>query len=257
MRVLFTICGRAGSKGVKNKNIKDYLGTPLVFYTIAAIKLAAGKMAENGEFEYDVVINTDSKELAELATSQKSVDVKILWREAELGGDKVPKVAVIKDCYKRACEMNGCDYDVVVDSDITSPLRTVADIVNIINTKMSRPDVDAVYSVTGSRRNPYFNMVKEENGFFTKAVASNFTTRQEAPVFYDVNASLYAYAPRALREKPPVGFFNTNAYAIVMKDTAVLDIDSEEDFELIAVIGEYMFKKYSEFGMIKEEAEKL
>lgn len=39
MTVLFTVCGRAGSKGVKNKNIRDYLGTPLVYYTLAAIKL--------------------------------------------------------------------------------------------------------------------------------------------------------------------------------------------------------------------------
>ena len=32
-RVLITICGRAGSKGFKNKNLKTFLDKPLVYYT--------------------------------------------------------------------------------------------------------------------------------------------------------------------------------------------------------------------------------
>ena len=39
MRILFTICGRAGSKGIKNKNIRDFLDVPLPMYTLAAIDL--------------------------------------------------------------------------------------------------------------------------------------------------------------------------------------------------------------------------
>ena len=31
--VLITICGRAGSKGFKNKNLKVFLNKPLVYYT--------------------------------------------------------------------------------------------------------------------------------------------------------------------------------------------------------------------------------
>ena len=38
MNILFTICGRAGSKGFKNKNLKEMNGVPLVYYTLAAIK---------------------------------------------------------------------------------------------------------------------------------------------------------------------------------------------------------------------------
>ena len=32
--VLITICGRAGSKGFKNKNLKVFLNKPLVYYTL-------------------------------------------------------------------------------------------------------------------------------------------------------------------------------------------------------------------------------
>ena len=37
MNYLFTVCGRAGSKGFKNKNLKSMLGVPLVYYNLAAI----------------------------------------------------------------------------------------------------------------------------------------------------------------------------------------------------------------------------
>ena len=39
MNILFTICARSGSKGVKNKNIREFNGLPLVTYTLAAYKI--------------------------------------------------------------------------------------------------------------------------------------------------------------------------------------------------------------------------
>lgn len=255
MNILFTICGRAGSKGVKNKNIKDFLGVPLVYYTLAAIKLTAEQLGQNTGCY--VALNTDSRELVELVTAQKALAVDVLWRDESLGGDTVPKVAVIKDCYERAVKLHGIEIDMVVDLDITSPLRCARDVANAVKTKQQRPDVDVVYSVTTARRNPYFNMVKREGEYFVKAVPSAFTSRQQAPEFFDMNASIYAYSTRALREKDSAIFFNDGAYAIMMKDTAVLDIDSEEDYELMEVIADYLYKRYEEFAQVKEEAERI
>jgi len=93
-------------------------------------------------------------------------------------------------------------------------------------------------------------MVKKENGFFCKAIPSNFTTRQETPVFYDMNASIYAYSPKALREKDQATFFNSGCDAVVMFDTGILDIDSEEDYELMQVIAKYLFEKKEEFNAV-------
>ena len=39
MNVLITICGRAGSKGVGNKNFREFLGKPMISYTIKAARL--------------------------------------------------------------------------------------------------------------------------------------------------------------------------------------------------------------------------
>ena len=239
MNILFTLCGRAGSKGVKGKNARDFLDVPLVWYSMANNAKYMEKFS--GDDNIKIVLNTDSEPLKDLVRRVKDVPVTIIHREVSLAGDKVPKVAVILDSLNKAEEVFSCKFDMVVDLDITSPLRTVQDVKNAIDKKKLRDNVDVVYSVAPSRRNPYFNMVKEENGFFCKAIPSNFTTRQEAPVFYDMNASIYAYSPKALRNKEQSTFFNSNCDAIVMADTGILDIDSEEDYELMQVIAKYLF----------------
>ena len=38
MKILCTICARGGSKGVKNKNLKNLLGKPLIYHTILQAK---------------------------------------------------------------------------------------------------------------------------------------------------------------------------------------------------------------------------
>ncbi len=239
MNILFTLCGRAGSKGVRGKNARDFLDIPLVWYSMADIVLYMERYLANDHI--DIVLNTDSEDLKKLVQQVKEIDVTYLPREASLGGDKVPKVAVILDCLNRAETHFQIQYDMVVDLDITSPLRSVQGIRNAIERKAGRTDVDVVYSVTSSRRNPYFNMVKEEDGFFSKAIPSHFTTRQEAPAFYDMNASIYAYSPEALKHKEQATFFNDHCDAVVMPDTGILDIDSEEDYELMQVIARYFF----------------
>lgn len=254
MNILFTLCGRAGSKGVKGKNARDFLDVPLVWYSMANIALYKERYA--GDNHIDIVLNTDSEDLIKLVEQVKALDVTILRRDASLGGDKVPKVAVILDCLTRSELIFKVKYDIVVDLDITSPLRTVQDIKNAIDKKADRNDVDVVYSVAPSRRNPYFNMVKEENGFFCKAIPSNFTTRQEAPVFYDMNASIYAYSPKALKYKEHATFFNSGCDAVVMADTGILDIDSEDDYELMQVIAKYLFANNSKFEETYKKAVK-
>ena len=255
MNILFTLCGRAGSKGFKNKNLKTFLDIPLVYYSIAVIGEYIRRNSDRHQF--CAVLNTDSQDLIELVNKQSTVKFDIINRDESLGGDAVPKVSVIKDCLDKMTIEKGLDFDMVVDLDITSPLRTVEDVENAINKKMARNDTDVVYSVTDSRRNPYFNMVKEENGYFCRAIASNYTARQQTPVFFDMNASIYAYSVDALKNKPHNVFFNDRCDAIVMKDTGILDIDSEEDFQLMQVIAKYLFENVEGFEALRSLVENI
>ena len=90
MNILFTLCGRAGSKGVKGKNARDFLDVPLVWYSMANIALYMEKYA--GEDDIKIVLNTDSEPLKDLVRCVKDVPVTIIHREESLAGDKVPKV---------------------------------------------------------------------------------------------------------------------------------------------------------------------
>lgn len=246
MNILFTVCGRAGSKGIKNKNIRNFLGKPLPMYTLSAIDLY---LKRNPGIEADIVFNTDSEELIELANSNKMREVEIIQRTADLGGDKVAKVAVIFDCLSRMEERKDKKYDMVVDLDITSPLRQVKDVENLISKKMET-DCDVAFSVTDARRNPYFNMVMQTEKGYKRVIESNFVTRQEAPQIYDMNASMYAYSPEYL--KSGKGVLDGYCEVIKMYDTGILDLDHENDFELMEVIAEYLFKKNTEFAEIKD-----
>lgn len=253
MNILFTLCGRAGSKGVRGKNARDFLNVPLVWYSMASISLYLQRFA-TPEDHIDVVLNTDSEDLIRLVEKVKELKVNVLRRDASLGGDKVAKVCVIYDCLKRAEKMFSINYDMVVDLDITSPLRTVMDVKNTIDRKAIRPETHVVYTVTNSRRNPYFNMVKEENGYYNKAIPSNFTTRQDAPAFYDMNASIYAYNTQELRKNEANKIFECKCDAVLMYDTGILDIDSEEDYELMQVIAKYLFDNKIEYKEVFEKA---
>ncbi len=251
MNILFTICGRAGSKGVKNKNLKSFIDIPLVYYTLAAIALYT---KENPETHCDVALNTDSETLIELIKKVEQVPVQIVKRPAELAGDIVAKKDVIAHTLINMEVAQGIVYDMIVDLDITPPLRTLADVTALID-KFLKSDVDVVFTVAPARRSPYFNMVsKSESGEVRKIIDSNFVARQEAPQVYDMNASIYAYKREFLLSDSY--FFDGKLDFTLMKDTGILDIDSEEDFELMEVIAKHLYDTEKAYKAVYQQAKK-
>lgn len=246
MRVLFTICGRAGSKGIENKNIRDFVGKPLPYYTLSAIDLF---LKRHEEIEYDIVVNSDSDVLLELLQDNSMRPVDLIEREPALAGDDVGKIEVINNCLNEMEKRKHVKYNIVVDLDITSPLRKIRDIEELLRVHLDKkPDVTT--SVTPARRNPYFNQVMQAEKGVKKVIASNFTARQQAPTIYDMNASLYAYSPNYLNSGK--GVLDGYCEVIEMYDTGILDLDHENDFELMEVIARYLFEEYHDFGEIRD-----
>lgn len=233
MNILFTICGRAGSKGFRNKNLKEMRDVPLPFYSLAAIK---GYMEKHPEDKIIIALNTDSEQLVQLIHKQTICSVQYVDRKPELAGDAVAKVEVIKDTF---LSCNYFDPDVVVDLDITSPMRRVDDIENIL-TEYKKGIYDLVFSVVDARRSPYFNMVEiKPDGFYRKICEGKYTARQQAPKAYEMNASIYAYNPDFLRSDITKTIIDYNCGISVMPDNLVLDIDSEEDFAMMQYLHEF------------------
>lgn len=252
MNILFTICARAGSKGVKGKNTKDFCGKPLLTYTIAAYDLFCRRYGE--QYDYiSLAVNTDSELLLQQMDALQ-VEYYTIQREENLAGDIVGKKDVIKDTVLKCESQTKQTYDIIIDLDLTSPLRTVDDIKGTLDSLLQDKEADIAFSVTDSRRSPYFNMVaRKEDGYYRTVIASEYTTRQQALSCYDMNASIYAYARKYLLSD---AVFERKAVIWKMQDTGVLDIDSEEDLELMEVVGRFLFEKkekYSEINRWKKD----
>ena len=250
MNILFTMCGRAGSKGVKNKNIRDFIGYPLVYYTLSAIDLFIRSNKERYE-NIDIALNTDSMELVQLIENT-NISYHYIPRKEELATDSSSKLEVIKDTLRSCENKSGIRYDYIIDLDLTSPLRTVNDIEKLIYKMESQSDIELVFSVTNARRNPYFNMVMEQGKEVKKVIESDYTARQQAPTVYDMNASMYIYKNEFLSQKNNRTLFDAKINIINMLDTGVLDIDHEEDLELMQVIASYFYNKYPEYKRIRD-----
>lgn len=231
MKILAIVAARGGSKGVKNKNIKDLCGKPLIAYTIEQAKRWAGYAK--------LIVSTDSKEIADIAVSFGAEQ--LFLRPAALATDTVGKLKVLRHTLVEAEKYYDIKFDAILDLDVTAPVRTPADIRNIVRI-FEEKKPDCIFSVTKARRNPYFNMVqlrpdgtvkicKEvDNGFFCR--------RQDAPPVFDVNASLYVYKRTFLLDESNTMPYLKETLIYEMPEISAIDIDSELDFKFIEFLVE-------------------
>ncbi|MDD3137793.1 MAG: acylneuraminate cytidylyltransferase family protein [Lachnospiraceae bacterium] len=253
MNILFTICARAGSKGVKSKNTREFCGYPLVYYTLSAYDLFVKKYGKQYGSTM-LVVNTDSDVLVQ-QMRDSNVEFTYVPREENLAGDVVAKIDVIRDTLLKVENKSNQKYDIVMDLDLTSPLRTAEDIKGTLDAILNDKQADISFSVTESRRSPYFNMVCEKtDGYFNTVIDAKFVSRQQVPVCYDMNASIYGYSREFL-----LSYRNHDRKAVIwkMKDTAVLDIDSEDDYEILGVLANYYIEKDEKLSCVKENIQKI
>ena len=148
-KILIVVAARKNSKGLKNKNIKQLCGKPLISFTIRQ----AGKW---GKADH-IICSTASREIARIA---KPYGAEIpFMRPSGLSRDSVAKMDVIRHALLICERIYKKVFNIVVDLDVTSPVRKVADLDKCLRLfRKNRPNV--IFSVVKSRKNPYFNMVE-------------------------------------------------------------------------------------------------
>ena len=225
MKNLCTIGMRGGSKGVPNKNLKELHGKPLMAYTI-------DQALKSKLFEH-VVVSTDSKEIAETAKLYGAES----WflRPSELASDKAPKIPVIRHAFLESEKYYEHEFDILVDLDVTSPLRNVVDI-NGAYEQFIKEDAEILITASHCRKNPYFNMVEKVNGRVRKVkeLEPPPTRRQDAPRVYDMNASIYIWKRQALLESDILFTEKTSLY--IMPEERSVDIDTQLDWDFVEFI---------------------
>jgi CMP-N,N'-diacetyllegionaminic acid synthase len=224
MKILATICARGGSKGVPGKNVRPLAGKPLIVHTIDTARKC--RLIDR------TIVSTDSPEIADIAQAA-GAEVPFI-RPPELAADTSPKLAAIKHAVRFLETQQAYRPDIVVDLDLTSPLRTVSDIEACIRL-VSDEGADNVFSVIPAHRNPYFNMVEVVGGRvqLVKQLPSTLVRRQDAPPVYDMNASIYVWKTEALLGNESLFLERTRIYE--MPEWA-RDIDGETDFKFAEFI---------------------
>jgi CMP-N,N'-diacetyllegionaminic acid synthase len=221
--ILGTICMRGGSKGVVDKNHKQLLGKPLLYYTIeCALK---SKLLE------DIIISSNSELILELSKEYLSVE-KLFRRNPELSTDGASKWDVFRDLVLQYENRTGIKITYIVDLDVTVPRRLPEHINGCIQLSQES-GVDVVITGYEADRNPYFNMMEvQENGIavMVKKSKNPIVCRQDAPKVYSLTPAVYVIKRQALFDFDH--WSNSNCKIFPIPRELAIDIDTEFDFRL-------------------------
>jgi len=220
-RILCVIPARGGSKGLPGKNIKKLLGKPLIVYTI--------EQAKRSRYIDRIIISTDDQKIAKIARAS-GAEVPFI-RPKRLATDKSSMIDVLLYALDWMERKEKYSFDILVLLQTTAPLRRVEDIDNSIRL-LFRQNSDNVFSVSQAHCNPYFNMVEmDKHGRVKPVKKGNFANRQQAPVIFDINGSVYAWWTEILRKKK--GLFLKKSQIYIMPRERSVDIDDYFDFEIV------------------------
>ena len=225
-KILCLICARAGSKGVKNKNIKIFNSKPLIYWTIKdAKKISSIKK---------IYVSTDSKKIMSIA-NKYGAETPFL-RPDKLAKDNSPEILswrhALNFFYKK---FNHLPKALLI-LPITSPTRNVKDVKKLINL-FFKSKCDSAIAVTNSYRNPYFNMVKRSSKNDTKLVINSkikFFRRQDAPKVYDMTTVAYVLNPVFILKNSNI--FNGNVKSLIVEQKHSIDIDNNLDFKIAEIL---------------------
>lgn len=218
--ILCTICVRKNSKEIKNKNFKKFLDTNLTNYTISQSK----------EIKYfdKIVLSTDltGSKLKKL----KKVDL-IISRSKKLSNDYASKLDVIRHAHLQAENAFNKRFDIIVDLDVTSPLREIIDIKKSLEFFLKKKKCSNLITGTKAKKNPFFNQAIIKNGFAFPIIKSKIKRRQTVKNVYDLNAAIYIWRRKYLLNSKSV--FLDKTIFFEMSNIKSIDIDSELDFKLV------------------------
>ena len=212
-KILALIPARGGSKGIKNKNIVEINGKPLIVYSIDA--------GLQSKYVDMVLVSTDSEEIAGIS-KEYGAEVPFL-RPAEFAQDASPTADAIQHALNMI-NKNG-EFDSIVLLQPTSPLRTAEDIDKAIELYFET-NCEGVVSVTEVSQSPILMREIDKDGKLkTLLEFKGNLRRQNLPKYYILNGSIYI---EKISKDNTADLLNLKIPFIMSKDKSI-DIDEWED----------------------------
>lgn len=219
MRTIAIIPARGGSKRIPGKNIRPFLGIPLIVWSIRFASSYAG---------FDrVVVSTDSEDIATVCRDA-GMDVPSL-RPAELATDTAGSADVALDVLEQEA-LKGRGYDAVALLQPTSPIRH-GSAWDAAYGLLRDTSMDATVGIAPVRNHPFHSFAQGPDSRLQKFVegADLALRTQDLPKAYALTGSLYVVRSAALREHGT--FFPPNTAGVVCDDPLeAMDIDTEQDW---------------------------
>ncbi|MCF8196385.1 MAG: acylneuraminate cytidylyltransferase family protein [Polynucleobacter sp.] len=221
------IFARGGSKGLPNKNIKNFLGKPLIGWAIEQALLCP-RISR-------VLVSTDSEDIASEALKH-GAQVPFL-RPKELALDNSPEWLAWRHAIHEVSLIDGSPLQSFISLPTTSPLRSIVDINNCLDL-FEQNRFDIVITVTESHRNPYFNMVKLDKHQYANLLLYKpdvaLYRRQDAPIVFDITTVAYVAKSDFVLNKNTM--FEGAVGAVEVPRERSIDIDTQIDFDFAQYI---------------------
>lgn len=213
------IPARAGSKGVKDKNIRPLAGKPLIEWTIESA-LKSKKLDH-------VVVSTDSERIARVS---RKAGAEIVTRPYELADDKTPMIDAVIHGLDELSRTLVKRPDLLVLLQPTSPLRASKDIDEAVDLFLAS-ECDSVVSVRDSNKKA-FHSFKIKSGYLEPLLGWEWvgSNRQDLPCLLEPNGAIYVIRPEVLRREG--AFITRRTVPYLMPPERSVDIDTAADFVL-------------------------
>jgi CMP-N,N'-diacetyllegionaminic acid synthase len=210
-KIYCLIPARGGSKGIKNKNIIEFCGSPLISHSI--------NQAVNSKYIDKTFVSSDSDQILQISENCGATAVK---RPVELSEDHSTSESVLE----HFLQTTNCDLLVFLQA--TSPLRESGDIDSAIE-KFCEGEYDSLFAATEAEDFFVWSISGKEKRSLTYDY-KNRLRRQEINNLVLENGSFYIFCrDKFLKNKNrlfgKIGHF-------LMDRWKMYEIDSQEDLEL-------------------------
>lgn len=222
--ILVIIPARSGSKGLPDKNIKEFNGEPLVVKTL--------KQALRIFPKENIFISTDSSKYQSIIAQHVKFQIKEL-RPSKLSNDDSNNDGYISHALSLTKENIKLKWALILQC--TSPLRTDKDIYGIINRR--NKNIDLISSVFSTKSNPYYlHRIINPEGYLQPVLQNNFRRRQDCPEVYELNGAMFLLNINSFRANDHTMFNLKKTIPYKMPIERSLDIDTEFDFKMAELV---------------------
>jgi pseudaminic acid cytidylyltransferase len=223
------ITARGGSKRIPRKNIKSFLGHPIIKYSIDSA-------LNSGCFD-EVMVSTDDKEIADVALSCGATVP--FFRSPENSNDYASTPAVIEEVLN-SYKQNGKNFLYACCIYPTAPFITAQRLQKGFKL-LQETNADYVIPVTKFSY-PIQRAIKIVNDRMEMFWPKHYTSRSQdlTPAYHDCGQFYWMKSESILQRKP---FFSEGTVPLVVPELEVQDIDNPEDWKMAELKYQLIHKK--------------